>query len=201
MVYILLVILTPLLVLADSLTLLEKKLEEIRTLRASFIQKVQYSWYPKPEVSKGFFYAQKGGKFRIEYEQPQRMLIVSDGKKILIYDPEENTAILDRVERNRSAVVEALFLLSRPLRDVFDKVGEISKNNGHVIVLKPKVQDPYFSRVYVEVDGWRNIKSIKVEEKDGSFTTVELVDVKYNFTPSEDLFRITVPKGVKVRQI
>jgi outer membrane lipoprotein carrier protein len=191
----------PLLSFAQTFHLLEKKLEQMKTLRVSFVQKVSYSWYPKPDISKGFFYAQKGGKFRIEYEQPERMIIVSDGKNILIYDPQEKSAIIDRVENNRSAVVEALFLLSKPLSEVFEPIGEIKNGRSTTLVLKPRLKDDEFYRVYLEVDEEYNVKSLKVEDKEGTTTTVEFLSMSSNFLPSEDLFKIKLPQGVKVKKL
>jgi len=191
----------PLLSFAQTFHLLEKKLEQMKTLRVSFVQKVSYSWYPKPDISKGFFYAQKGGKFRIEYEQPERMIIVSDSKNILIYDPQEKSAIIDRVENNRSAVVEALFLLSKPLSEVFEPIGEIKNGRSTTLVLKPRLKDDEFYRVYLEVDEEYNVKSLKVEDKEGTTTTVEFLSMSSNFSPSEDLFKIKLPQGVKVKKL
>jgi outer membrane lipoprotein carrier protein len=191
----------PLLSFAQTFHLLEKKLEQMKTLRVSFAQKVSYSWYPKPDISKGFFYAQKGGKFRIEYEQPEPMIIVSDGKNILIYYPQEKSAIIDRVENNRSAVVEALFLLSKPLSDVFEPIGEIKNGRSTTLVLKPRLKDDEFYRVYLEVDEEYNVKSLKVEDKEGTTTTVEFLSMSSNFSPSEDLFKIKLPQGVKVKKL
>lgn len=186
---------------AQTFYLLEKKLEQIKTLRVSFVQKVSYSWYPKPDISKGFFYAQKGGKFRIEYEQPERMTIVSDGKKVLIYYPQEKSAIIDRVENNGSAVIEALFLLSKPLSEVFEPIGEIKNGKNITLVLKPKLKDDEFYRVYLEIDEEYNVKSLKVEDREGTTTTVEFLSMSNNFSPSEDLFRIKLPQGVRVKRL
>ncbi len=176
----------------------ERRLESTRSIRVDFVQRVQYPWQSKPEVSKGTFYAQRGGRFRIEYEQPERTLIVSDGVQIMVYVPKDKTAFLDRVERNNSPVVEALFLVSRPLSEVFELVGEMEGSKGKTFILKPKVRDDYFSRVSVEVSSRGDIRSIRVEEKCGTTTTIEFLSVSTNFTPSENLFRVKVPEGARV---
>ncbi len=176
----------------------ERRLESTRSIRVDFVQRVQYPWQSKPEVSKGTFYAQRGGRFRIEYEQPERTLIVSDGVQIMVYVPKDKTAFLDRVERNNSPVVEALFLVSRPLSEVFELVGEMEGSKGKTFILKPKVRDDYFSRVSVEVSSRGDIRSIRVEEKGGTTTTIEFLSVSTNFTPSENLFRVKVPEGARV---
>ncbi len=183
---------------SQSFEELQKRLESIRTVKVVFIQKVQYPWQNNPEVSKGIFYAQRGGKFRIEYEHPNRTLIVSDGRRVLVYSPKDKTAFIESVDKNRSPVVEALFLVSRPIGEVFQLVGEVERPEGKIFILKPKVKDEYFSRVFLEVSIRGEIKSIRVEEKEGISTTVEFIKVSYNFLPSEDLFSLRVPEGVKL---
>jgi len=176
----------------------EKRLDSIKSIKVAFVQKVQYPWQSKADVSKGIFYAQRGGRFRIEYKHPEKTLIVSDSIKILVYSPKDKTAFVDNLDRNNSPVIEALFLVSRPIAEVFQLLGEVEKAEGKVFILKPKVKDEYFSKVFVEVSQRGDIKSIKVEEKEGISTTVEFVRVSFNFTPSEDLFRVKVPEGTKV---
>jgi outer membrane lipoprotein carrier protein len=175
-----------------------KRLENIKTAKVSFTQKVYYPWQSKPDISRGTFYAQRGGKFRIEYEHPERTLIVSDGLQVMVYSPSDRSAILERLEKNSSPVVEALFLLSRSIQEVFDLVGEIQKERGKVLILKPKVKDEYFTRLYVEVSSSGDIESIKVEDKGGITTVIEFVNFSYNFTPSENLFKIKLPEGTRV---
>lgn len=185
-------------VLAQSFEGFQKKLEDIKSVKVVFVQQVQYPWQSKPDVSKGTFFAQRGGRFRIEYTQPENTLIVSDGFQVMVYSPKDKTAFIERVERNSSPVVEALFLLSKPLSEVFEMVGEMESSKGKVFILKPKVRDEYFSRVLVEVSSRGDIRSIRVEEKEGTVTIIEFLNVSYNFTPSEGLFRVRIPEGAKV---
>ena len=72
----------------------EKRLDSIKSIKVAFVQKVQYPWQSKADVSKGIFYAQRGGRFRIEYQHPEKTLIVSDGFKVLVYSPKDKTAFI-----------------------------------------------------------------------------------------------------------
>ncbi len=193
-----LLLLFPFLVLSSDLNELEKAFTSIRSVKVVFLQKVNYPWTTKAEISKGFFYAQPGGKFRIEYEQPEKLIIVSDSREILIYSPEEKVAIKDNIQNNKSPVIEALFLVSKPLSSVFEKVGELQKNGVKTLVLKPKLKDEHFNKVYVDVDDNLNISSIKIENKDGTVVAFEIVSVSKNFTPSQNLFSTETPKGTKI---
>lgn len=176
----------------------QRRIEEIRTVKVVFVQSVQYPWQSKPDVSKGVFYAQKGGKFRIEYEQPDKSLIVSDGSQVMVYFHKDKTAFIEPIQKNTSPVVEALFLLSRPISEVFQLIGDMESSRGKTFIFKPKVKDDYFSRVFVEVTPKGDIRSIKVEEKEGIVTTIQFLNMVTNFTPSENLFKVRVPEGAKL---
>ncbi len=193
--------LLPLFGLAQSFEQLEKKLAEINTIRVSFVQRTKYTWRAKEDVSKGFFYAQKGGKFRVEYEQPEKILLVSDGKEIILYYPAQNSAIIDSMEKNKSPVVESLLLVSKPLTEIFDLVGEIERNGKKFFVLKPKVYDEFFQKVLVHTDNEGMPKLLRIEEKDGTTTEVEFLEARTNFTPSQNLFKVQLPPNVKVRRV
>ena len=188
--------------LADPSTFqkLEEKLKGIRSVKVFFVQKTKYSWYPKPELSKGIFYATKEGKFRIEYTYPDRVIMVSNGKEIIIYNEEDREAIVDSTENNTSPVIESLFFFSRPLSEVFDPVGELRRGSLRVVVLRPKRKDENIKEVYVEVGGDLNPKRIRVVDSEGTETTIEFIDIIKNYSPSSHLFRLDLPPDVKVRK-
>ena len=179
---------------------LEEKLKGIKSVKVFFLQKTRYSWYPKPELSKGIFYATKDGKFRIEYTYPDRVIMVSNGKEIIIYNEEDKEAIIDSVQNNTSPVIESLFFFSRPLGEVFDPVGELQKGSLKVIILRPKKKDENIREVYVEVDEDLNPKRVRVLDSEGTETIIEFVDVVKNYTPSSHLFRFDLPPDAKVRR-
>ena len=180
---------------------LERKLSEIRSVKVVFLQKTRYSWYPKPETSKGIFYATREGKFRIEYTYPDRILMVSNGREILILNEEDREALLDSVENNTSPVVESLFFFARPLSEVFEPVGELEKEGVRVLVLKPLQKDENVKEVYVELDEDLEVLRVRVLDSEDTETTVEFLEMKKNFTPSGGLFKLDIPPDVRVRRI
>jgi outer membrane lipoprotein carrier protein len=196
----LVLILIPLVVFSSTFTELERKLSEVKTVKIVFVQKTRYSWYPKPELSKGVFYATKEGKFRIEYTYPDRIIMVSNGKEIIILNEEDREAIIDSVENNTSPVVESLFFFSRPLGEVFQPVGELQKGNLKVLILKPKRRDENIRKVYLEIDSDLEVRRVRVVDSEGTETIVEFIDVRKDFNPSSGLFRIELPPDVKVRR-
>ncbi|WP_457601679.1 outer membrane lipoprotein carrier protein LolA [Hydrogenivirga sp.] len=199
-VLLILILITPLLAVSSTFKELEKKLKEVKSVRVVFVQKTRYSWYPKPELSKGVFYATKDGKFRIEYTYPDRVVMVSTGKEIIILNKEDREAIIDSTENNTSPVIESLFFFSKPLGEVFEAVGEMEKGGLRVLILRPKRKDENIKEVYVEVDERLDIRRIRVVDSEGTQTTIEFIDVRKNFRPSSGLFRLELPPDVKVRK-
>jgi outer membrane lipoprotein carrier protein len=197
----LVLLLFPLSVFAQSFEQLEKRLAQINTIKVSFVQRTKYPWRTKEDVAKGFFYAQKDGKFRIEYEQPEKMIIVSNGREVVLYYPAQGNALIDSMEKNQSPVVESLLLVSKPLGEVFDLVGEIEREGRKFFVLKPKVNDEFFHRVLVHADRDGTPRLVRVEEKDGTITEIEFLEVRTNFSPSQGLFKLQLPPNVKVKRV
>lgn len=197
---ILLLMIMPLTGLSSTFKELENKLQNTKSIRVVFIQKTQYSWYPKPELSKGVFYATKDGKFRIEYTYPDKVVMVSNGKEIIILNEEDKEAIIDNVENNTSPVIESLFFFSKPLGEVFEPVGELEKSGLRVLILKPKQRDENIKEVYVELDAELEVKKVRVVDSENTQTTLEFIEVRKNFQPSSGLFKIELPPDVKVRR-
>ncbi|EDP74612.1 outer-membrane lipoprotein carrier protein LolA [Hydrogenivirga sp. 128-5-R1-1] len=195
-----LLFLTPLIAVSSTFKELEDKLKDVKSVRVVFVQKTRYSWYPKPELSKGVFYAMKDGKFRIEYTYPDEVVMVSNGKEIIILNKEDREAIIDSVENNTSPVIESLFFFSKPLSEVFEPVGELEKKGLKVLILKPKRKDENIKEVYVELDKDLEVRRIRVVDSEDTQTTVEFIDIRKNFKPSAGLFRIELPPDVKVRR-
>ena len=199
-VLVLFLLITPPSAVSSTFKKLEKKLSDVRTVKVVFIQKTRYSWYPKPDISKGIFYATKDRKFRIEYTYPDRVTMVSKGEEIIVYNEEDKEAIIDHIENNTSPVIESLFFFSRPLGEVFTPVGEFSKEGLRVLVLEPKRKDENIKKVYVEVDEDLEVKRIRVVDSEDTETTIEFIEVRRNFTPSSGLFDLVLPPDVKIRR-
>jgi len=151
-----LVLALPLKAVSSTFDELERKLRNIRSVKVVFLQKTRYSWYPKPETSKGIFYATR------------------NGKEILILNEEDREALLDSVENNTSPVVESLFFFARPLSEVFEPVGELEKEGVRVLVLKPVQKDENVKEVYVELDEDLEVLRVRVLDSEDTETTVEL---------------------------
>src|SRR5574340_1313044 len=73
---------------ASGLELLHAFIEGTRSARAGFTHTVVARSGRKPQQASGVMMFSRPGKFRWEYDRPYRQLIVGDGDKLWVYDPE-----------------------------------------------------------------------------------------------------------------
>ena len=179
-----------------DLETLEELFNETKTLKVSFVQKVKYEWYPKEDTSKGVFYAKRGGLFRLEY---YRVTIISDGKKVYVIDHKEKSVYVEPFSENTSPVIGSLFLMSKPLSEVFTLQSVMKKDNHEVYILKPLKEDENIKEVWVYLNPEGEIKKIVSYDKQNTRTEIDFIEVKRNFTPSEELFKANIPADFRVR--
>ncbi|GAB6065852.1 outer membrane lipoprotein carrier protein LolA [Aquifex pyrophilus] len=180
----------------NSFEKLKEVLRNTETLKVVFVQKVIYDWYPKPDVSKGILYAKRGERIRLDYTYPDRITIISDRKKVYLIHYEEKKVYVEDMSRNTSPVINSLLFLSEPVEEVFTFVGK-EKNEEEAIILRPKKKDENLKLVKVYLKNG-NIEKIKTYDGKGTEVVIEFIEVKRNFKPSEELFKIKFPDGFRV---
>ncbi len=185
---------------AEIVAKLQKGYESISTVTASFTQETSSKGGIKPaQVSKGKVWLKKPGKMRWEYSQPEGDLIVSDGRKIWVYQPDLNQAIEKEVDRGASSLTT----------DFLSGIGDITKDfhvslassegDTYRLALVPMEQQPNIRKLTLEIDKASFvIKKTTVSDHFGNVTKVELKDIKTNVSVQDKLFRFTAPRGAQV---
>src|SRR5690242_13004267 len=77
---------------------IESRYRAVRTLRLAFTQ--TYQWGGRSRVESGTAYFARGGLMRWDYREPQSKLVVSDGKRLWLYIPEEKQVTLSSMKTN-----------------------------------------------------------------------------------------------------
>jgi len=195
---ILLILLTLSFTFPNAFEKLKRLYESTKTIKVSFVQKVKYEWYPKEDVSKGIFYASKGGKIRIDYYSPDRVSIFADRKKVVLVNYEEKTVYIESIKRNTSPVVASIFFLSEPPDKVFKPIGEFKEDDKTVLLLKPLKEDENVKEVKIYFSREGEILGLKTYDSQGSEISINFISVKRNYMPSSTLFVPRIPEGFKV---
>ena len=155
--------------------------------------------------STGHVWIKKGGKMRWEFVSPEKKTIVSDGKSLWMYDPEENQVIeQDHLEQSTS--VTALNFLEG-LGDVtkdFDVAlgtlpADAAAKDGQLLVLTPKPDsDIQLSRLELEIDKKGLADEVFLVDGLGTVTRITFIGGKPNMALKDDRFTFDIPKGAEV---
>ena len=93
---------------ADALAALQAFVRDANTGQASFTQTVTSPDGKKTKTSSGSFEFARPNRFRFAYTKPFEQLIVADGQKVWIYDPDLNQASSRKLSQALGATPAAL---------------------------------------------------------------------------------------------
>lgn len=184
---------------ADSLDRLRAFLEGTKTLRADFSQTVIPRNGRKPQFSSGTMAVGRPHKFRWQIEKPYPQLIVGDGERVWLYDPELRQVTVKKqgtaLSGSPAALLagEGLAALEKhfSLRDLGDKEGL------EWLEATPKSADTGFERVRLGFAG-NELRSMELVDSFGQSTSLLFSRFERNPALAATVFRFTPPAGVDV---
>ena len=181
-------------VFAIPLADLKESLSNFQILKVEFIQEDIYPWYPEPEVSKGVFYLSSDGRYRLDYLEPDRTVILYNLKERILYSPEEKTALISPEEDKTSRILLSLLSRGEPLEKHFRIIDQKASN----LVLEPK-EDMGIKYVKLSLQG-KILKVVEFEDSEGNRTILRIISITKD--PKEgDPFSLDLPKDVKIKKV
>ncbi len=138
-------------------------------------------------------------QFRWEYTKPYHQLIVADGKKVWIYDPDlQQATVRPQGEEERNSPLSALIDPSR-LAQQFDISEEAAPRDGlQWLSLTPKVGADATFQIAALGFGPNGLARMEVTDAIGQRTAIRFEGWKRNPAFAADTFRFTPAKGVDV---
>jgi outer membrane lipoprotein carrier protein len=184
---------------AGAINALNRFLESTRTLRAEFTQTVATKDGKPPRRSSGRVIVSRPGKFRWEIDRPYRQLIVGDGQKIWMYDPDLNQATFKSADATLSGTPAALLTGGRGALDEAFALREIDSAGDALewLEAKPKAQEGGFERIRIGFSGNR-IAEMEIHDNFGQTTSLKFSGVEYNTAVEPTLLFFTPPDGTDI---
>jgi outer membrane lipoprotein carrier protein len=175
---------------------LEKALSSLRSVKADFVQELRRTEAGTPEIAKGTFYVKKPGRFRWDYTQPPQ-LIVCDGDRLWLYDPELEQATVKKV-REALAQTPAMILSGESkVADHYSVRGGGVVGGLEMAILTPRQSDGDFREVRIGLSG-DEVRRLEFVDRLNQRTTVDLSRIERNPVLKDSLFSFTPPAGVDV---
>ncbi len=176
---------------------LEKFLENTKTLQADFQQTLRTRDGEILQQTAGEFYLSRPGKFRWNYESPFEQIIVSDGKRIWIYDVELEQVTVQKQSAGLPSTPMALLENSATLHQSFD-VQQLDERNGiYRLKLVSKTGGSDFGEIVVGLDAG-GLRFMQLHDQFEQVTDIIFSDIKTNIKLAKDVFEFVPPEGVDV---
>ncbi len=167
-------------------------------LVARFSQSYRSGMLGREVTERGVVSIKRPGRMRWEYKDPEPKLFISDGRTFYFYVPADKQVIVSEQDEQRS--LAARLLSGRGgLSDEFDVSLDSPLEEGVVrLKLVPRREQPDVERAFVDVEPSGRIRSILLDDVQGSRTGFRFEGVRENTGLADELFRFEVPKGVEV---
>ena len=171
--------------------------DHLEGLKADFSQTVIDAHSVTLQNASGTLELLRPGRFRWDYEEPYKQLIVADGKKVSIYDPDLDQVTVKLLDQTIGNMPALLLSNDQPLEDSFNVTDLGVKDGLEWLVLDPKARDTSFEKIRLAF----NDQTLHTMELVDSFgQTTQLVFSKLQRNPDIDpaIFHFTPPPGVDV---
>ena len=147
--------------------------------------------------SSGSFAFARPGKFRWIYEKPHQQLLVADGRKLWIYDPDLQQVTVKRIDQAISSTPAALLAGKDDITKLFTLRDAGTKDGLAWVEALPKAKDTGFDRVRLGMQG-RTLAAMELYDQLGGHTVLHFADLQANVSLPPDTFHFTPPKGADV---
>lgn len=170
---------------------------DTQTARAKFTQTVtDRNGRPKQEAS-GEFEISRPGKFRWSVDQPYRQLLVGDGERVWIYDPDLNQVVKRRADQALGTTPAALLAGKDDVERAFDWHDLPTADGLDWLGATPKDKESSFTEIRLGFRG-SALAALEIYDNFGQRTTIRLARLERNPRLPRDLFQFTPPQGADV---
>ena len=182
---------------ADARNQLQQFVRQVQAATGEFTQSTVGAQGRTQPAQSGVFSFQRPGKFKWAVKRPYEQLIVSDGQRVLQYDPDLAQVTQRNVDQAIGSSPAAILFGSGSLDQAFNVAPLPDRDGLQWLRATPKTADAGFSRVDL---GFRGNVPERVELLDsfGQTTRVTLTNMKANPALAPAEFQFTPPAGVDV---
>ena len=184
----------------QALDAIQRQYEKVSTFEADFTQRSYVKMMNQTQSVKGTVKIKKPGKMKWVYGAPDTQILISDGKNLWLYVPEEEQATKVPVESIYSSNTPALFLAGKGKLTRSFNVESVSQENQNILVtLVPKNEDQGLARLILHADKKNyQITGLTVYDKLGNKTEIRFSRIRINREIPEEQFQLKTPPGVEI---
>jgi chaperone LolA len=187
----------PALARAEALERFRAFVRETQSARTEFEQKVFDRDKRLVQASSGTFAFQRPGRFRWQIRVPYEQLIVGDGTRVWIHDPDLNQVTVRSLGKALGSTPAALLAGDRDVERAFElwSVGPVAGLEW--LEARPRDRDSGFERIRLGM-GRDGVEAMELYDHFGQTTLLQFSRFVRNPRLDPGDFRFTPPKGADV---
>jgi len=181
---------------------LQKRYEDTEDIMAKFTQETYPPGTVEPVKASGTVYFKRPHQMRWEYEEPEKHIIVTQGKDVYIFEEEVNQVmILPREQFLSSQISQAFFFGKGRLGDFFQVMPTEPDRplSRWTLKLIPKESSSQIRSLWITLDPKTHlIAEIWIEDTMGGKSHLKFFDMKRNQGIKGSLFKFSIPEDATV---
>jgi outer membrane lipoprotein carrier protein len=182
---------------AGAIDKLHQFLDSTRTVRADFAQTVVARNGRQGQVSSGVMIISRPGKFRWQIDKPYAQLLVGDGEKIWIHDPDLRQVTVRKAGPTLGGTPAALLAGDSRIEKDFS-LHEAGQRDGlEWVEAIPKAPDSGFEKVSLGFAG-DELRAMILLDSLGQTSSLVFAGIERNPQLAPSLFRFTPPANTDV---
>ena len=172
-------------------------LNDAKTARGTFEQKVYDRSGKLAQESKGAFAFLRPGRFRWVYDKPVDQVIVGDGDRVWIYDRGLQQVTVRKLTRALGSTPAALLAGSADLDKAFALADAGEKDGIEWMEAKPRDKDAGFEKIRMGFSD-KGLQVMELTDNFGQTTVLRFTKLERNAKVDNGEFRFDPPKGADV---
>jgi len=194
----------------ESNILLDKIMDKVEKkyavagFSARFVQKSTLKAMDITDSASGKITVKRPGKMRWEYEEPDIQIIVTDGKDLWVYRPDDNQVMIGEFPSFFGDGKGASFLSDiRLIRQKFNITLENTDSNDYYILKLlsvKKTNDLSYINLSISKKTFY-LEEIVTYNSYGDETRIKLIDIKLLEDPDDSIFIFDIPYGTDVLEL
>jgi chaperone LolA len=166
--------------------------------QADFTQEVQDKNGKRIQYSSGTMQFERPGKFRWEYRKPYPQLIVGDGKKFWLYDPDLEQVTVKKLDAALGSSPAALLAGNNEIEQDFTLSDLEDRDGLEWMQASPKSAESSFERILMAFNASAELVVMELYDALGNRTLLRFSALKNNPDLAPQRFQFTPPKGADV---
>ncbi len=170
---------------------------EVDSFQGNFLQTVWDENNQLVQESRGTIALDRPGRFRWQYLQPHRQLILADGKYLWVYDEELQQAVAKPITEALGSVPIMLLTNPRSLYEDFKILATMNREGLSWVELAPLIQDAEFRSIQIGMNE-HGIQKMELYDHFSQRTAIEFSRLELNVSFPKGYFMFEAPLGVDV---